>query len=78
MIELMDNGDGSLSIFTTMLPHAAPTAAPAPGAALDLAGLASLSRELAWARRPGGRSAAAGGPMRKVELVVRDPRRAPR
>jgi metallophosphoesterase (TIGR03767 family) len=76
MIELMDNGDGSLSIFTTMLPHAAPAAAPAPGAALDPAGLASISRELAWARRPGGRpAAAAGGPMRNVELVVRDPRR---
>ena len=76
MIELMDNGDGSLSIFTTMLPHAAPSAAPAPGAALDPAGLASLSRELAWARRAGGRSAAAaGGPMRNVELVMRDPRR---
>ena len=76
MIELMDNGDGSLSIFTTMLPHAAPSAAPAPGAALDPAGLASLSRELAWARRPRGRSgAASGGPMRNVELVMRDPRR---
>jgi metallophosphoesterase (TIGR03767 family) len=78
MIELMDNGDGSLSIFTTMLAHAAPFAVPAPGAALDPAGLASLSRELGWARRPGGRSAAAGGPMRNVELVVRDPRRAVR
>ena len=76
MIELMDNGDGSLSIFTTMLAHAAPAAAPAPGAALRPARLASLSRELAWARRPGGRSAIpAGGPMRNVELVVRDPRR---
>jgi metallophosphoesterase (TIGR03767 family) len=79
MIELMDNGDGSLSIFTTMLAHAAPAAAPAPGAALGPAELASLSRELAWARRPGGRSATpAGGPMRNVELVIRDPRRAAR
>jgi metallophosphoesterase (TIGR03767 family) len=79
MIELMDNGDGSLSIFTTMLAHAAPAEAPAPGAALGPAELASLSRELAWARRPGGRSATpAGGPMRNVELVVRDPRRAVR
>src|SRR5918999_4828087 len=79
LIELMDNGDGSLSIFTTMLAHAAPTAAPAPGAALGPTGLASLSPELAWARRPGGRSAKpASGPMRNVELVVRDPRRAAR
>jgi hypothetical protein len=60
-----------------MLGHAAPAAVPAPGAALGPAGLASLSRELAWARRPGGRPAAvAGGPMRNVELVIRDPRRA--
>jgi hypothetical protein len=77
MIELMDNGDGSLSIFTTMLAHAAPAAVPAPGASLDPAGLASIARELAWERRPGGRAArAAGGPMRDVELVMRDPRRA--
>jgi metallophosphoesterase (TIGR03767 family) len=79
MIELMDNGDGSLSIFTTMLAHAAPAALPAPGASLDPAGLASIARELAWARRRGGRpAAAAGGAMRNVELVVRDPRRAAR
>jgi metallophosphoesterase (TIGR03767 family) len=77
MIELMDNGDGSLSIFTTMLAHAAPATLPAPRASLGPAGLASLSRGLAWARRPGGRPAgAAGGPMRNVELVLRDPRRA--
>jgi metallophosphoesterase (TIGR03767 family) len=76
MIELMDNGDGTLSIFTTMLAHTAPTVTPAPGAALGPAGLASISRELAWERRPGGRSAgAAGGAMRNVELMVRDPRR---
>jgi metallophosphoesterase (TIGR03767 family) len=77
MIELMDNGDGSLSIFTTMLAHAAPTAAPPPGAALGPVGLASISRTLAWERRLGRRptAAAAGGSMRNVELVVRDPRR---
>jgi metallophosphoesterase (TIGR03767 family) len=80
MIELMDNGDGSLSIFTTMLAHGAPAAAPPPGAALDPAGLAAISRELAWQRRPRGHRFAtgAGGPMRNVELVVRDPRRRAR
>jgi metallophosphoesterase (TIGR03767 family) len=65
MIELMDNGDGSLSIFTTMLAHDAPAGS-----------LPSVARELALQRRPGGRPAgSAGGPMRNVELVVRDPRR---
>jgi metallophosphoesterase (TIGR03767 family) len=80
LIELMDNRDGTLSLFTTMLAHIAPATAPppGPGAALDPAGLASISRALAWSRRPGGRRAAgvSGGPMRNVELIVRDPRRA--
>jgi metallophosphoesterase (TIGR03767 family) len=77
LIELMDNGDGTLSLFTTMLPHAAPPArpAPGPGAALDAAGLASISRALAWDRRPAGHRGAGAGPMRNVELIVRDPRR---
>jgi hypothetical protein len=67
LIELMDNRDGSVSIFTTMLAHAAPPNTPA-----------WISRELAWGRRSGGRGAAGrGGPMRNVELVVRDPRRRP-
>jgi metallophosphoesterase (TIGR03767 family) len=78
LIEVMDNGDGSLSIFTTMLAHAAPATPPppGPGAALDPAGLASIARSLAWSRRPGGRQAAgSGGPNRDIELIVRDPRR---
>jgi metallophosphoesterase (TIGR03767 family) len=81
MVEIMDNGDGTLSIFTTMLAHDAPEAVPppGPGSALSPAGLASISRELAWQRRPGGRRpAAAGGPMRNVELLVRDPRQPSR
>jgi hypothetical protein len=65
MIELMDNGDGSLSIFMTMLGHAAPAGS-----------LGAIAPQLAWQRRPGGaRPGSAGGPMRNVELVVRDPRR---
>jgi metallophosphoesterase (TIGR03767 family) len=78
MIELMDNSDGTLSIFTTMLAHGAPAATPppGPGAALGPAELASISRALAWSRRPAGRRAPGpGGPMRNLELVVRDPRR---
>ncbi|HEX5980353.1 MAG TPA: metallophosphoesterase [Thermoleophilaceae bacterium] len=76
MIELMDNGDGSLSIFTTMLPHAAPADVPRRGAALGPAALASISRELAWQRRPSGRRARTGGPMQNTELVLSDPREA--
>jgi metallophosphoesterase (TIGR03767 family) len=76
LLELMDNADGSLSIFATMLPHAAPLRPPGRRAALGPAGLASIARELAWSRRPAGRRPpASGGRMRNVELVVRDPRR---
>jgi hypothetical protein len=80
LVELMDNRDGSLSIFTTMLPHAAPLGPPAGAAGLSPAALASISREMAKRRRPAGvRPPGAGGRMRNVELVVRDPRRgAPR
>jgi metallophosphoesterase (TIGR03767 family) len=74
-IELMENGDGTLSLFLTMLPHAAPAALPppGPGASVGPAGMASISRELARSRRAGG-GPRGGGPMRNVELVVRDPR----
>ncbi|HEV3376462.1 MAG TPA: hypothetical protein VG126_04215, partial [Thermoleophilaceae bacterium] len=78
LVELMDNADGTLSIFTTMLSHAGPAAAPppGPGSALTPPEMASISRELSWRRRSGGpRPASGGGPMRNVELLVRDPRR---
>jgi len=45
IVELVDNGDGTLSIFGTIIDHAAPSAWPAnPSAPLELA---ALSRELA-------------------------------
>jgi hypothetical protein len=79
LVELMDNRDGTLSVFTTMIDHAAPAAPPAPGraSAIDEAGLASISRTLAWERRPvrNGSRATSGPNMRNVELVLRDPRR---
>jgi metallophosphoesterase (TIGR03767 family) len=75
LVELMDNRDGTLSVFTTMLPHAAPLGAPGRGAALTPAALASISRELSARRRPAGvRPPGSGGRMRNVELVLRDPR----
>jgi metallophosphoesterase (TIGR03767 family) len=79
LIELMDNRDGTLSVFGTMLDHAAQGAPPAggPAAALGPAELASISRALAWERRPvrqGRRRPPSGASMRNVELVLRDPR----
>ena len=84
LIEIMDNRDGTLSIFGTLLDAAAPQAAPAPGPATGLDGreLVSLSRTLAFndpqrlqVEEAGDPSDKRGGRRdRNVELLVRDPR----
>ncbi|SHH42566.1 metallophosphoesterase, PPA1498 family [Jatrophihabitans endophyticus] len=62
VIELVDNGDATLSVFATVLDHAAPTAWPAePTTPLELA---ALSRELA-----------VNDPQREAETADRDGRR---
>ena len=72
LVELIDNRDGTLSIFVTALDHAAPPTWM-PGD-LTQVGLASLSRELsanAWLADPALR---AGSPLdRNVELVMPAP-----
>ncbi len=84
-LELFDNRDGTLSLFGTVLDHAAPAAAPAPGAADVFAEtqLASLSRTIAWNDPQRPPKPASGEPRtnrrgtradRNVELVLRDPR----
>ncbi len=78
VLDLADNGDGTLSIFTTMLDH---QAAPNPGrqASSSARRLASISRELSYndpdsANGEDGRSDARGEPAdRNAELVVADP-----
>jgi metallophosphoesterase (TIGR03767 family) len=85
LIELMDNRDGTLSLFATMLDTAAPIAAPAPGAAGAFTGaqLSSLSRVLSWndPQREGLESTSGAGSKqgrradRNVELLLPDPRR---
>jgi hypothetical protein len=84
LVEVMDNRDGTLSIFGTVLDSAAPPAAPAPGpaAGFDLDGLASLGRTLSFndpqrleSDGGGEESDKRGGRRdRNVELLVRDPR----
>ena len=84
LIEVMDNRDGTLSLFGTILDSAAPTAAPAPRPAIGMtvAELASLSRTLAYndpqrAGLPesGQREDHRGDRAdRNVELLIRDPR----
>ena len=80
LIELMDNRDGTLSVFGTMVDHGAPLAPPVsgtPAAGMTEAQLASLSRALA-ANGPVARFAAEARGRRgdrNVELLLRDPRR---
>jgi metallophosphoesterase (TIGR03767 family) len=83
-IEVMDNRDGTLSLFATMLDSAAPAAAPPPGDAtlFSTAQLASLARTIAFndPQREGLEGSAGDASKRgrrsdrNVELVLRDPR----
>jgi metallophosphoesterase (TIGR03767 family) len=80
LLELMDNRDGTLSIFGTLIDHGAARATPPPGTdAFGFGGeaLASLAREFAYNDpQVGIEDGAEGGPAdRNVELLVRDPRR---
>jgi len=84
LIEVMDNRDGTLSLFGTVLDSAAPAAAPAPGDASGFSAeqLASLGRTLAAndPQREGLEGSGNDAPKtgrradRNVELLVRDPR----
>jgi hypothetical protein len=78
LIEFMDNHDGTLSIFGTMIDHAAPTATPAsdtPAGAFDVDQLAAINRELAYNDpQKGGGTGEGGTTDRNVELIVPDPR----
>ncbi len=72
LIELVDNNDGTLSIFTTMIDHVAP---PAYGGVLsNPVKLASLARELA-ANDPQQRTTGQEGSVtdRNVELLLPKP-----
>ncbi len=80
-IEIMDNRDGTLSIFGTILDQASPIEPPPPGPAAGFTErqLGSLARTLA-ANDPQTRDVTGGGGPgsradRNVELLVRDPRR---
>jgi metallophosphoesterase (TIGR03767 family) len=82
LIEVMDNRNGTLSIFGTVLDAAAPAAAPAPGpaAAFSTTELVSLGRTLSYndpqrLQDDGGSQDKLGAEGdRNVELLVRDPR----
>jgi metallophosphoesterase (TIGR03767 family) len=83
LLEVMNNRDGTLSIFATMVDTAAPIASPAPGSPASVfteAQIGSLMRKIA-ANDPqtgfnGSASSHAEGKRvdRNVEMVVNDPR----
>ena len=86
LLQLFDNGDGTLSLFGTIVDHASAATAPAPGtsaaAGLSPSDLASIGRTLAYNdAQTGGRACSPepcgeGGPDdRNVELLIDDPRR---
>ena len=78
LVEVMDNRDGTLSLFGTLLDQAAPVALPAPGTAaesLTLDQVGSLSRVLSWNDPQRAKPDALGREQdRNVELLLRDPR----
>ena len=80
LLELMDNRDGSLSLFGTLIDHGGTIATPAPGtpaASFGPEALAALGREMAYNDpQVGVEDGAEGAPGdRNVELLVTDPRR---
>ena len=80
LLEVMDNRDGTLSIFGTIMDHRGPAGAPAAGDAtgFDDETLASLGRTLAYNDPqvgPEGDPGPSGLPNdRNVELLIGDPR----
>jgi 3',5'-cyclic AMP phosphodiesterase CpdA len=82
LIELMDNGDGTLSIFGTLVNTAAPLDVPAtdtPASGLGSDALGSISRAVTMNDPQLGDGTAEGeAGDQNVELLVRDPRAATR
>ena len=79
LIELMDNRDGTLSIFGTLIDHGASVATPPAGTSAAGFGpdaLAALGREFAYNDpQVGVEDGAEGRPQdRNVELLLDDPR----
>ncbi|MGK2931415.1 MAG: CARDB domain-containing protein, partial [Solirubrobacterales bacterium] len=87
LLQIFDNKDGNLSIFGTLIDHAAPVPAAAPGTngnTLSPAQLASTGRTIGYNdNQNGGEACGSIDPCgagtvtdRNVELLIRDPRRA--
>jgi hypothetical protein len=87
LVDVMDNRDGTLSVFGTIIDHASPAATPpagTPAAGLGTFQLASLARTMSYNDLQVGSNPFRGGKHgegtrgdRNVELLVGDPRRNP-
>jgi metallophosphoesterase (TIGR03767 family) len=83
LLELFDNRDGTLSLFGTVIDHAAPVLPPEPGTPgdeMDTMELASLARVFSFNDHQGGWQCSPpcgeGSPSdRNAELLIKDPRR---
>jgi len=79
VVDLMENCDGTLSLFTTMLDHDAPVEAPGAGPAsgFSAAELAAIGRTLSYNDPQVDQDGADGEPVdRNAELVLADPRQS--
>jgi uncharacterized repeat protein (TIGR01451 family) len=80
LVDVMDNRDGTLSIFGTVLDHASPATAPPPGNASGFIArqLASIGRTFGFNDPQGGPPSGEGDPLldQNVEMVLDDPRQA--
>jgi hypothetical protein len=76
LLELMDNADGTLSIFGTLLDHSASYEVPASGSASGFSTdqLSALSRTFSYNDPQAVLGATGAAQDRNVELVVDDPR----
>ena len=76
LLEVMDNRDGTLSIFGTLLDHAATYAVPAAGSAsaFTVAQMGAIGRTTAFNDPQATLGATGTSVDRNVELLVRDPR----
>jgi metallophosphoesterase (TIGR03767 family) len=77
VIDVMDNRDGTLSLFTTILDHDSPSQAPASGidaAAFGIGELASVGRTITYNDPQGDLSKAGERIDRNAELLIPNPR----
>jgi len=83
LLEIVDNGDGSLSIFSTIVDHSAPAdpaqaVDPTPGDGVNELQLAAISRQVGFQDPQVADDGSRGTLLdRNVELLIHDPRSTP-